>query len=213
MRMRLPRSIALPRVHEDTPLAPGSVSITAAQNAAELELVCQVRAGDEGAFEALFRAYYARLVSFACTNLGSQAVAEEIVQEVFLQIWARRDVWVVERSVAAYLFRAVRNRISNVRRSLRLETAYGEDVTRHTDPRAAAPSDARLREEEIGVALAQALVRLPERPRQVFLLNRRQHLSYAEIADVLGISVKTVEMHMGRALAQLRTSLSAWREP
>lgn len=183
----------------------------AAALAAELALVRRVCAGDEAAFERIFRGYYTRLVSFACTNLGSQALAEEMVQEVFLQLWARREQWVVERSLAAYLFRAVRNRISNARRTLRLETSYRADRARHIEIETSPPSDGRLREAEIGAALAHALAVLPERPRQVFLLSRRQGLSYGEIAEVLGISVKTVEMHMGRALAQLRISLSEWR--
>jgi RNA polymerase sigma-70 factor (ECF subfamily) len=181
--------------------------------AADLNLVRRVRLGDDIAFEQIFRDYYARLVSFARTNLGCQDLAEETVQEVFLHIWARRDIWVIERSLAAYLFRAVRNRISNARRSLKLETSYGTEIARDAEDNPAAPSDERLREAEIEAALARALELLPERPRQVFLLSRRQQLSYGEISEVLGIGVKTVEMHMGRALAQLRLSLAEWRRP
>lgn len=181
----------------------------------ELALARRVREGDEAAFEHIFRAYYPRLVSFACTKLGSQALAEEMVQEVFLQIWARREQWVVERSLAAYVFRAVRNRILNARRSIRLEVSYAAAAAAacEIEVETAEPCDDRLRDAEIAAALAHALARLPERPRQVFLLSRRQGLSYAEIAEVLGIAVKTVEMHMGRALVQLRTSLQEWRHP
>lgn len=185
----------------------------AALAAAELALVQRVRVGDEQAFEHIFRAYYVRLVSFATTNVGSQAMAEELVQEIFLQIWARREEWTVERSLAAYLFRAVRNRVVNARRSLRLESAYSSDAVHAIELEESTPADGRLREAEIGAALAHALALLPERPRQVFLLSRRQGLSYAEIATVLGISLKTVEMHMSRALVQLRSSLSDWRTP
>lgn len=181
--------------------------------ATELALVQRVRRGDEQAFEEIFRTYYVRLVSFATTNVGSQATAEELVQEIFLQLWARRDQWTVERSLAAYLFRAVRNRIVNARRSLRLETSYGDDAMHAIELGSAPPADGRLREAEIGAALAHALALLPERPRQVFLLSRRQGLSYAEIGTALGISLKTVEMHMSRALVQLRASLDEWRTP
>jgi len=102
-----------------------------ALNETELALVRRVCSGDEAAFEQIFRGYYAPLVSFACRNVGSQALAEELVQEVFLHIWMRREQWVVERSLAAYLFRCVRNRILNARRSLRLETAYAADAALH----------------------------------------------------------------------------------
>lgn len=179
--------------------------------AAELVLARRACEGDEAAFEQIFRTYYARLVSFACTKVGSQALAEEMVQEVFLQIWTRREQWVVERSLAAYMFRAVRNRVLNARRSLRLETSYAAAAAVEIEVETSDPSDGRICDAEIGVALAHALAVLPQRPRQVFLLSRRQGLSYAEIADVLGIAVKTVEMHMGRALTQLRISLREWR--
>lgn len=177
----------------------------------ELELARRVCAGDEAAFEQIFRAYYARLVSFACTHVESQALAEEMVQEVFLQIWTRREQWIVERSLAAYMFRAVRNRVLNARRALRLETTYAAAAALEMEVETSGPSDGRICDAEIAAALAHALAVLPQRPRQVFLLSRRQGLSYSEIADVLGIAVKTVEMHMGRALGQLRVSLSEWR--
>jgi len=179
----------------------------------DLELVRRVRLGDEGAFEQIFRTYYARLVSFARTGIDSQDLAEETVQEVFLHIWMRRESWVVERSLAAYMFRAVRNRISNARRSLRLETSYNADIARETDGGLDVSGDGRLHEAEIEAALAKALALMPDRASQVLLLSRRQHLTYAEIAEVIGISVKTVEMHMARALSQLRLALSEWRQP
>ncbi|MEP6765124.1 MAG: RNA polymerase sigma-70 factor [Gemmatimonadaceae bacterium] len=181
--------------------------------ARELALARRVREGDEAAFEQIFRTYYSRLVSFACAKLDSQAVAEEMVQEVLLQIWSRREQWIVEQSLAAYLFRAVRNRVLNARRSIRLEVSYAAAASREIEIETPESCDDRLRDAEIGAALAHALALLPERPRQVFVLSRRQGLSYAEIAEVLGIAVKTVEMHMGRALAQLRVSLSEWRHP
>jgi RNA polymerase sigma-70 factor, ECF subfamily len=175
-------------------------------------LVERVRAGDERAFAEIFEAYYARLVAFARASLQTRDVAEEMVQDVFVQLWARRESLAIERSLTAYLFRAVRNRISNERRALRLETAYSEQIVRELGPAAAARTDERLGERLLQLSLADALARLPERPRQVFLLNRREHLAYAEIAEVLGIAVKTVEMHMARALAALRASLADWRQ-
>lgn len=196
-----------PSVHE-TP-----ESDAASILAQDLDLVQRVRAGDEGAFEQIFRTYYARLVSFARTGMDSLDVAEETVQEVFLHIWMRRESWVVERSLAGYLFRAVRNGISNSRRSLKLETSCYAVIARETDAGSNEPSDGRLRAAEIEAALAKALALLPERAREVFLLSRRQHLTYAEISKVLGIELKTVEMHMARALTRLRAALSEWRQP
>lgn len=180
----------------------------------EAALVARARAGDQAAFGQIFAEYYPRLVAFARAGLpdGRVEVAEETVQDVFLEIWARRESWTIERSLAAYLFRAVRNRVSSERRTLRLETGYAATIVR--EPEAATPekADDHLSEAELEAALAAALAVLPERARQVFLLNRREHLSYAEVAVVLGIAVKTVEMHMARALRALRDSLADWRQ-
>jgi RNA polymerase sigma-70 factor (ECF subfamily) len=180
----------------------------------EARLVARARAGDRDAFGQIFAEYYPRLVAFARAGLqgGRSEVAEETVQDVFLEIWARRDTWTIERSLAAYLFRAVRNRISSERRTLRLERGYAESVVREIDTATREKADDHLDEVVLEAALASALAVLPERARQVFLLNRRDHLSYAEIADVLGIAVKTVEMHMARALRALRASLADWRD-
>lgn len=197
------------------PLSASLASVaTAARDGADAALVARVRDGDETAFAEIFEAHYARLVAFARGSSGARDVAEETVQDVFVHIWARRASWTIERSLTAYLFRAVRNRVSNERRTLRLETAYAEQIVREIGTAgvevATERADDRLDEAELEAALAKALSMLPERPRQVFLLNRRENLSYAEIADVLGIALKTVEMHMGRALSALRATLAEW---
>jgi RNA polymerase sigma-70 factor (ECF subfamily) len=193
-----------------------SASDAAAQDARarhEAQLVARARAGDQHAYGEILAAYYPRLVAFARAGLrdGRGDVAEETVQDVFLEIWARRETWTVERSLAAYLFRAVRNRIGSEHRTLRLEQGYAAAMVREPDTATAEKADEHLDEAELQAALAAALAVLPERARQVFVLNRREHLSYAEIAVVLGIAVKTVEMQMARALKALRTSLSDWR--
>jgi RNA polymerase sigma-70 factor (ECF subfamily) len=179
----------------------------------EARLVGRARAGDHQAFGEIFAEYYPRLVAFARAALrdGRIEVAEEAVQDVFLGVWSRRETWTIERSLAAYLFRAVRNRINSERRTLRLEQGYAATIVRELDPASAEKADDHLDEAELEAALASALAVLPERARQVFLLNRREHLSYAEIAVVLDIAVKTVEMHMARALKALRASLADWR--
>jgi RNA polymerase sigma-70 factor (family 1) len=199
--------------HDERPRAEHAPAATA-DAAGEQALVARVRGGDEAAFGDIFQVHYPRLVAFARGSLGARDLAEQIVQDVFVQLWARRESWTIERSLSSYLFRAVRNRVSNERRTLRLETAYAQQIVREigTAGVTAVRTDDRLSEEELEMALAQALARLPERPRQVFLLNRRENLSYAQIGEELGIALKTVEMHMARALSSLRVALAEWRD-
>jgi RNA polymerase sigma-70 factor (ECF subfamily) len=135
-------------------------------------------------------------------------VAEEVVQEVMLELWRRRESLVVEDSLRAYLYRSTRNRALNHLRHERVER-LGEP---HAAGSAAVGPEApaRLVEEEIDVALREAVGSLPERCREVFELSRVHGLRYAEIASALGISVKTVEAQMGKALRTLRSRLAAW---
>jgi RNA polymerase sigma-70 factor (ECF subfamily) len=172
------------------------------------ELLERLRSGAEDAFDAIFRAHYAPLVGLAESLVRERAIAEEVVQEVMLELWRRRETLVVDESLRAYLFRAARNRALNHLRHERVERqgepyARGESAT-------PAVGHLRLVEEEIEGALHEAMQSLPGRCREVFELSRVQGLRYAEIAGVLGISVKTVEAQMGKALRILRERLAPW---
>jgi RNA polymerase sigma-70 factor (ECF subfamily) len=171
-------------------------------------LIARIRQGDERAFDELFRSAYAQLVGAANVVLRDPAVAEEIVQDVMLELWRRRETLVVEDSLRAYLYRATRNRALNHVRHLAVQRR-GEPQLRGES--AAPPrADARLTAGEIQVALRDAIHDLPDRCREIFEMSRVQGLKYAEIAEILGISVKTVEAQMGKALRILRERLAAW---
>ena len=172
------------------------------------ELLERIRQGDDAAFDSVFRAHYPPLVGMAEGMVRSRAVAEEIVQDVMLALWRRRDALPIEESLKAYLFRATRNRALNHLRHARVEREGEPYATGPTMKAPAAPS--LLVEEEIDVAVRGAIGELPERCREVFELSRVHGLRYAEIASALGISVKTVEAQMGKALRILRDRLAAW---
>jgi len=172
------------------------------------ELLERIRRGDEGAFDAVFRAQYPALVGVAEGMLRSRAVAEEVVQDVMLELWRRREALPIEESLRAYLFRATRNRALNHLRHVRVERRGEPHAAGATADPPRAP--AALVEEEIDAALKEAVGGLPERCREVFELSRVHGLRYAEIAAALGISVKTVEAQMGKALRILRERLAPW---
>jgi RNA polymerase sigma-70 factor (ECF subfamily) len=165
--------------------------------------------------DTLFREHYTGLCGFVVRYVRSRAVAEEIVQELFLWIWERleagdlpaaplaADVSVITR---AYLYAAARNRAISVLRREQLERRYTERQARDVDT-----SERTVHEDvedaELAHAARRAIAALPEKCRLVFTLNRQQGLTYAEIAQVLGVSVKAVEANMTRALKALRVSL------
>ena len=181
----------------------------------ELEWVARVRRGDAAALEEMFASYGPRLCAFAFRWSRSRAIAEEIVQDVFLAIWRNRAEWsLAPGALQAYLFRATRNRVTNDLRRTRVaerfaERAAHEDFASATARPAATPEE-EMRDAELRRSVRDAVAALPERSREVFLLNREQGLTYAEIATLLGITVKTVEYHMARAFVALRASLADW---
>ena len=187
----------------------------AARDRAERALLERARTGDEQAFESLFDAYVEPLCAFAYTYVQSQDVAQEVVQDLFCRLWERRHSLELPRSVHAYLYSATRNRAINYLRDRRVESAFLERA--QVDGERAGTSVPRPDEEaqagELAAALEKAVAEMPLRCREVFTLVRDQHLTYAEAGTVLGISPKTVEIHMGRALAILRERLHRWIEP
>lgn len=174
--------------------------------------VAGIRAGDERAFEVVFRKYVDGLLVFAEGYVRSAAVAEEIVADVFLSIWANRSTFAVTDSVAAYLYTAVRNRairsLDRERRARRWEADAVRGERAPAVSTAPAAADTHVYATDITAATTRALEAMPERPRTVFLLCRQHGLSYADIGAALGISARTVEGHMARAVATLREHLA-----
>lgn len=140
--------------------------------------------------------------------MRERALAEEIAQDVMLELWRRRESLDVEQTFRAYLIRATRNRALNHIRHQRI-------VARESALAALeSPSAASAEEELLGVelerAVRDAIDGLSDDCREVFQLSRENGLKYAEIATTLEISIKTVEKRMGRALAELRDRLAPW---
>ncbi len=173
------------------------------------ELLDRLRRGDSLAFDALFRAWYAPLVRVAEAILRERAPAEEVVQDVMLELWRRRDRLPDTESPRAYLYRATRNRALNHIRRRRLERR-GEPVLIAASARVSAAADADVDASELDTAIRAAIEALPDRCREIFEMSRVGGLKYADIAELLGISVKTVEAQMGKALRSLRESLATW---
>jgi RNA polymerase sigma-70 factor (family 1) len=167
----------------------------------------RIRAGDEAAFEVMFRTHYDPLCRYVAGYLGSRDTAEDVVQGVFARIWEERAHLVV-RDLPHYLYTAVRRRAVSQFRSaavrrravplLTLEGAAGAG---------AGAADAEFEAEELRQRFERALTVLPPRTRAAFMLNRREGLSYAEVASRMAISPKTIGVHISRALTVLRRAL------
>jgi RNA polymerase sigma-70 factor (ECF subfamily) len=172
----------------------------------EPELIALLGKRDEAAFERVFTTWFKSLHAYACTIVRDEMVAEEMVQNVFLRLWERTERLTISGSVAAYLYRAVHNESLNYLKREKRKTVYQMHTSYHLQSGTgdtAPPVQAKELEER----LHQALSELPEQCRTIFQLSRFSELRYREIADELGISVKTVENQMGKALKLLRLKL------
>lgn len=200
-------------IFDSTHPASDMLHVGAAARFDERPFVERVRAGDPLAFERLFRRYYPALCAFAARAVASEAVAEDIVQDVFRRIWERRESWTVETTVSAYLYRATRNGVFDYGKHERVVTRWEEmavAATKHDGPVLEPPPDEMVYATELAAAIEDAAQGLPERCRQVFFLKWTHGLTYAEIADAMGISPKTVEMQMTKAYRALRERLQAF---
>ncbi len=171
------------------------------------ELLAALARGDKKVFENLFHQYYTALCRFSLNHVRSEEVAEETVQEVFLYIWDKRETLNVTTSLKAYLYAAVRNRSINRMKSeqtkMMVQNAYASDQ---------AESHLQVENEldlpVLQEIVAQGIEHLPGRCRAIYNLSRNAGMTYAEIAEELELSVKTVEAQMGIALKKLKAHLS-----
>jgi RNA polymerase sigma-70 factor (ECF subfamily) len=171
------------------------------------ELLARLRGGADEAFAAIFRRYYPALVVTATRLLAERALGEEIAQEVMLELWRRRESLLLSGTLAGYLHQAARNRALNQLRHART-ARRGEPFVR--PPATPEDADSSVATTELAAAVRAAIAALSGPQREVFELSRARGLTYAEIAALLGISIKTVEARMGRALKELRDRLAPW---
>ncbi len=174
----------------------------------DTELLRLLREDSERAIELLFQQHYAYLCRSAFRLLPDRHLAEDLVQEVFYELWKRRERLHVSTSLKAYLRRATVNKTLNYLRDHR--KAYFEpedDQVLSTDQPGALR---RLEAAELQELIDRTIDQLPDRCRIVFVLSRFEDMTYQEIADELDISVKTVENQISKALRTLRKALEPY---
>ena len=165
----------------------------------------RIIAGNEKVFEEVFKTHFKNLHAYACTILKDGSDAEEMVQQVFYKIWEKKINLDIHTSIKAYLYRSVHNECMNHIKHQKVKTVHQQHAMRQ-DKQEVDPAQ-QLTGNELEKKIIDALNELPEQCRTVFQMSRFESLKYQEIAFQLGISVKTVEAQMGKALKRLRVSL------
>lgn len=165
----------------------------------------KTKMGDEKAFETIFRHYYPHLCLYASRVLKNTAAAEEIVQELFVLLWERREETEIETSVKNYLFKAVKNHCLNYIKHNQIKNEYSRKILAETNT--FSPDDEIETQTELFQKIEESISELPEKRQEIFRLSRQEGLKYREIAEKMNISVKTVETQMGMAIKTLREKL------
>jgi RNA polymerase sigma-70 factor (ECF subfamily) len=164
--------------------------------------------GDVRAYEATYKELYKPLFIYALGILNSQASAEEIVQNVFMKLWEKKETLKIETSLKAYLYKAVHNHSLNAIKHNKVVQQYETHLSHTMTHKETDSAERDASHKQLQGRLRQALSELPEQCRTVFQMSRFEDLKYKEIAERLSISPKTVENHMGKALKLLRGKLA-----
>ncbi|WP_375445048.1 RNA polymerase sigma factor [uncultured Fibrella sp.] len=169
------------------------------------ELIEGIRLGNRLAFGELYERYWEELHRVASRKTGSAEGAEELVQDLFVSLWQRRETLQIDQA-RRYLFAALKFAIIDLIRSTATHerfVAHIEATTTHIDRR----TEDELAMQDLTRSVEQGLSSLPEKTQEVFRLSRFDCLTIPEIAVRLNLSEKTVQYHLSNALRELRTYL------
>ncbi len=175
------------------------------------DVIRKISKGDIQLFEVLFKKYYKMLCEFGMKYLKDIDDVEEVVQDVFYQIWKNRHQLKINTSIKSYLFTAVKNNCLQKIRVQKLDIKYEKYYKTHYVNESISPAD-EMNAKELNAVINKALNTLPEKSRIIFKMSRYDGLKYHEIAKKLSISIKTVEANMGKALKHFRSYLKDYAE-
>lgn len=167
-------------------------------------LLERIAAGDEAAFQQLFNQYSDRIYGVAFTYTKCPLLSEEIVQEVFLKIWIKRNTLPAVINIADYIFIIARNQVMNMLRRSKMEKAYLKQLSSNTSENILTPEHQYYYKESQRI-IENAVLMLPPRQRLIYQLNQVQGLGLSEVADQLGLSRNTTRNHLSRAMQSIRT--------
>lgn len=170
----------------------------------------QIKKGDKKSFEKLFKTYYAPLCLFARQYIKDPDDSEEAVQSFFLKLWDDRKKIAITTSVKSYLFGSVKNRCLNYIKHQKIKQAHQSEVIKSA--KIDSNSSSFLLEVDLMKKIEASINSLPPKRREIFILSKEHGLKYREIAEKLGISIKTVETQMGHALKDLREQLKDYKQ-
>jgi RNA polymerase sigma-70 factor (ECF subfamily) len=168
-----------------------------------------IKKGNIQEYELLFREYFQPLLSYAISILKSESEAEEVVQDIFFNLWKNKKKLNVHTSFSSYLYKAVHNNCLQVLKKEKRKLNYQQEQ-RNWNYHESFNPDEILQYNELNEKINNIVDELPENCKTIFKLSRFQGLKYSEIAEKLAISIKTVEANMTKALKHLRRHMDEY---
>ncbi|MEP7107327.1 MAG: RNA polymerase sigma-70 factor [Ferruginibacter sp.] len=167
--------------------------------------------GDEETYVFLFKEYYVPLCLYSKKYVGCKNIAEEIVSDTFLKLWENRKLVKINTSIKAYLFRAVANNSLSYLRKMKtednLKQFFYESSTSNSYFSIAEDEEQGLISENLTDKIKEAVDKLSKQQQKVFKLRRFEKRKAKEVAEIMGLSVKTIEMHLSKATLRLKQNL------
>lgn len=168
-----------------------------------------LKSGDKKIFEEVYRLYFSPLCFYCVRYVGDMEEAKEIVQSIFLNLWLKRNEININTSIKSYLYKAVQNLSLNQLQQQKTKQKYMIRKA-HFPKQNSENGELKMEEEELRNEIRKAILGMPDKRREIFELSRFENLKYAQIAERLTISVKTVEAQMSKSLKYLRKVLKEY---
>ena len=162
---------------------------------------------DKRAFAVLYNLYAGKCLHFVASIIKDQDAAKDVTHDIFVKVWLKRDVISKVDSFSAYLFRMARNAVMDrlesevIRRRFVTESLVVSEEFRMC-------VDEKVSIDELQVLIFNAVSRMPEQRRKIFVMSRYKGVPNIEIAEILGINIRTVENHLTNALSDIRVALA-----
>ena len=172
--------------------------------ATDAVLIQLLETGDENAFQEIYKRYWYKLYAVARRKVEAQEDAEEIVQDIFVDLWERR-IRLNINELDRYLFSAVKYKVLNYIKSRIVRQTYRDTVSLKID--ADSNTEEELALQDLSQAITNGIENLPPKTQEIFRLNRLEGLSVREISDLLHIPERTVEYHVTQSLRSMRVYL------
>lgn len=178
-------------------------------NLSDVELVDLLKSGNQLAYTEIFERYTRVLLRHAFRLLSDHEEAHDVVQDVFLQLWQKREELSFKTSLSAYLYASVRNRIFNLLSHQKVILRYAESISSFMVEGYNIIED-QIREKELALIIEKEVDALPPKMREVFLLNKKDELNYREISERLNITSETAKQQVYKAMKILKLKIDSF---